>query len=95
MKYSEDLIEKTERLQDILAGIGQAPATAKRLSLCGGTALNLLRSKTPPRLSEDLDFNFRHSGRGDWGLARSETEAALKAVLQRLGYENGQNPAHI
>ena len=87
MEYSEDLIEKTERLLDILDGIGRAPAAAKRLSLCGGTALNLLRSKTPPRLSEDLDFNFRHGGRGDWGLARSETETALKAVLQRLGYD--------
>ncbi|MDO9536896.1 MAG: nucleotidyl transferase AbiEii/AbiGii toxin family protein [Thermoplasmata archaeon] len=87
MKYSEDLIEKTERLLDILTGIGQVPATAKRLSLCGGTALNLLRSKTPPRLSEDLDFNFRHSGRDDWGSARQETETALKSVLQRLGYD--------
>ena len=87
MEYSEDLLEKTKRLLDILDALGHAPATQRRLSLCGGTALNLLRSRRTPRLSEDLDFNFRYNGRVDWGIVRQETEDELKNIIQRLGYD--------
>ncbi len=56
------------------------------LSLYGGTALNLLHIKPLPRLSEDLDFNYRHSGSEDWGDVRDRIDEAIKRILYDKGY---------
>jgi len=60
--FPVDTIEKISHLSDILVKIGQTPFLRKRLSLYGGTALNLLRIPATYRLSVDLDFcaNQRH-----------------------------------
>jgi predicted nucleotidyltransferase component of viral defense system len=91
--YSLEMHEKIERLSDILVAIGDSEFLRKRLSLYGGTALNLVHSKDPPRLSEDLDFNYRHVDWGDWGEVRTKIDLELKGILHRLGYK--EEDVHI
>lgn len=57
--YPQQTIEKIGRLSDILQKIGQISFLQTRLSLYGGTALNLLRFQATYRLSIDIDFNYR------------------------------------
>jgi len=84
--YTKDIKEKMERLFEILLAIGQTEVLRKHLSLYGGTALNILHLKQSPRLSEDLDFNFRHFGEEDWGKKRDKIDAGIKWILDKLGY---------
>ena len=56
-----DIIEKITRISDILVRIGQDSLLRDALCLYGGTALNFLHFPETPRLSEDLDFNYRHT----------------------------------
>jgi predicted nucleotidyltransferase component of viral defense system len=84
--YSEDIVEKIQRLSEILITIADAKILKEHLSLCGGTALNLLHLDSPPRLSEDLDFNYRHFGDEDWGRIRDMIDMNLKRILDKLGY---------
>ena len=55
------------------------------MSLYGGTALNLLYLDQP-RLSEDLDFNYRHIDEEDWGKVREKIDDDLKWIINSLGY---------
>ncbi len=41
-----------------------------------------------PRLSEDLDFNYRHIDQEDWGEVRDKIDENLKYILRSLGYED-------
>jgi len=79
-------VEKIERLSDILVEFGYIPLLNKRLSLYGGTALNFLHFSDVPRLSEDLDYNYRHFENRDWGIVREEIDNLIKQVLDKLGY---------
>ncbi len=56
--------------------------------MTGGTALNLIYSEGIPRLSVDLDFNYRHEGSEDWGEVRTKIDDRLKAILESMGYED-------
>ena len=62
--YSGDVKEKVRRLGGILAAFGEAEILRGHLSLYGGTAINLLHMEQAPRLSEDLDFNYRQKFAG-------------------------------
>jgi len=84
--YSREIVEKVGRISDVLWELANDPLLSAVLSLYGGTALNLLHISPPPRLSEDLDFNYRHKGAEDWGDVRDEVDAAIKVILDDLGY---------
>lgn len=86
--FSLEIQEKIERLSHILLAIGETEFLRQRLSLYGGTALNLVHLSDAPRLSEDLDFNFRSTGDGAWDQARDMVDEKLKAILYRLGYDH-------
>ncbi len=81
------IIEKVDRISDILVRVGKDPLLRKTLCLYGGTALNFLHFPDTPRLSEDLDFNYRHTSERDWGDVRSEVDEHIKGILHGLGPE--------
>lgn len=54
--------------------------------LYGGTSLNFLHFKDIPRLSVDIDFNFRDLKTGDWGKERNKIDGILKKILSDLKY---------
>ncbi len=87
-EYTPDIVEKINRLSIILSAIGDAKLLQEHLCLYGGTALNLLHLKVAPRLSEDLDFNYRKIGDEDWGKKRDEIDHTIKRILDTLGYPN-------
>jgi predicted nucleotidyltransferase component of viral defense system len=84
------IIEKVGRISDVLVGIGQDPLLRDTLCLYGGTALNFLHFPETPRLSEDLDFNYRHKSERDWGDVRSEVDERIKEILRTHGYDDDQ-----
>jgi len=57
--FDDKTIEKIYRICDILQRISLVDYTKERLSLYGGTSLNFLHFKNIPRLSMDIDFNYR------------------------------------
>jgi len=87
--YSANTIEKMKRLCDILTSIQNASFLSKRLSLYGGTAINFIYLDLP-RLSEDLDFNYRHVDQTDWGETRERIDETIKWILDSLGYTSSQ-----
>jgi predicted nucleotidyltransferase component of viral defense system len=84
--YPETIREKIERICDILAQMNKLPLLKDHLSFHGGTALNFLYLNTP-RLSEDLDFNYRQMGERDWGEVRDDIDNETKRILYDLGYK--------
>ncbi len=84
------IVEKVARISDILVRIGDDPFLRDTLCLYGGTALNFLHFPGTPRLSEDLDFNYRHMSKRDWGDVRSEVDEHIKTILHDLWYEDDQ-----
>jgi len=64
-------VEKTCRVADVLKDISNIGFLTTRLSLYGGTALNVIYTSRTLRLSVDLDFNYRHKGTKDWGQVRT------------------------
>jgi predicted nucleotidyltransferase component of viral defense system len=79
-------MEKACRISDLLEDISAVKFLSERLSLYGGTALTFIHSKEIPRLSIDLDLNYRHKDNGDWGQVREEIDTRLKDLLYRQGY---------
>jgi len=84
--YAPEIREKVERISDILMRISEVSVLKNSLSLYGGTALNFLHFKEPPRVSEDLDFNYRHLTDEDWGAVRTKLDSLIKTILKDLGY---------
>jgi len=74
------------RISDVLLEMATDPLLSSALSLYGGTAINLLHISPIPRLSEDLDFNYRHHGERDWGDVRDDVDASIKRILYDQGY---------
>lgn len=88
-------VEKVLRISDLLEDISNVRFLQKRLCLYGGTALNFIYFKDIPRLSIDLDFNYRHVGDKDWGKVREEVEDRIKRLLHMRGYEDLRiNPSY-
>jgi predicted nucleotidyltransferase component of viral defense system len=86
--FNPRLIEKIYRISDILQKIYTTKYTKKRLSLYGGTALNFLHFKDIPRLSIDIDFNYRDQQQNDWAQERNEIDTIIKKILHDLHYNN-------
>jgi predicted nucleotidyltransferase component of viral defense system len=86
--FNPRLIEKIYRISDILQKIYTTKYTKKRLSLYGGTALNFLHFKGIPRLSIDIDFNYRDQQQNDWAQERNEIDTIIKKILHDLHYNN-------
>ncbi|MEE8358743.1 MAG: nucleotidyl transferase AbiEii/AbiGii toxin family protein [Candidatus Hydrothermarchaeales archaeon] len=80
-------VEKVLRISDLLEDISNVKFLHERLSLYGGTALNFIYFEDIPRLSVDLDFNYRHIEEKDWGEVRDEVEDKIKKLLYMRGYE--------
>jgi len=86
--YDPAQIEKVCRIGDSLTQISRIPFLLDRLSLYGGTALNLIHFRQMPRLSVDADFNYRHQGEErDWGETRRDIDDAYKQILYAQGYQ--------
>ena len=79
-------IEKVCRISDILENISAVPFMRKRLALYGGTALAFVHFDEIERLSVDIDFNYRHIDKEDWGEVRDEIDENMKTILYSLGY---------
>ena len=87
--YQPKEIEKIHRLFAILEQIGNIKFLSDRLSFYGGTALNFIHFKDIPRLSVDLDFNYRHVDEDrDWGEVRKEIDRLIMRILRDLGYND-------
>lgn len=84
--FDEKTIEKIYRICDILQRISLVDYAKERLSLYGGTSLNFLHFKNVPRLSMDIDFNFRDLQTGDWGKERDKIDKIIKKILSDLKY---------
>lgn len=84
--FDEKTIEKIYRICDILQKISLVEYTKERLSLYGGTGLNFLHFKDIPRLSIDIDFNYRDLKTGDWEQERNKIDTILKKILSDLKY---------
>lgn len=80
-------IEKVCRISDLLEDISAVKFLKDRLSLYGGTALTFIYSKEILRLSIDLDLNYRHLDKKDWGEVRNEIDEKIKALLYRQEYK--------
>ncbi len=86
--FDEKTIEKIFRICDILQRISLVDFTKERLSLYGGTSLNFLHFKNIPRLSLDIDFNYRDLQTGDWEKERNKIDSILKKILSDLKYSD-------
>ncbi|MFB0563210.1 MAG: nucleotidyl transferase AbiEii/AbiGii toxin family protein [Candidatus Lokiarchaeia archaeon] len=80
-------LEKVLRISDLLEDIFSVKFLKERLSLYGGTALNFIHFDIP-RLSVDLDFNYRHVDRRDWGKVREDVEGRIKEILYLRNYKD-------
>ena len=83
--------EKIVRLSTVLQMISKDPFLKDSLVFMGGTALNFgVLGDAPPRLSFDLDFNFRESDDQTTPLPMNEvmstTHDKLQNLLLRLNY---------
>lgn len=88
-RYSPSVVDKIHRLFDFLEHIDKMKFLSDRLSFYGGSALNFIHFTEVPRLSVDLDFNFRQSdGETEWGDVRKEIDSLLLRILNDLGYES-------
>jgi len=79
-------MEKACRISDMLEDISAVKFLSERLSLYGGTALAFIHSQEIPRLSIDVDLNYRHKNNVEWGEVREEIDKRLKDLLYRQGY---------
>lgn len=95
--YDARELEKVLRISDLLEDISHVKFLYKRLSLYGGTVLNFIYLRDIPRLSIDLDFNYRHLDDKDWGNVRDEVEHRIKKLLYLKGYAESDlriNPSY-
>jgi len=85
-RFSAREIEKVCRISDLLEDISAVKFLRDRLALYGGTAFTFIYSKEILRLSIDLDLNYRHLDKKNWGEVRSEIDERIKALLYRQEY---------
>lgn len=85
--YRPEVYEKAARLLDYLAAVDEHPHLKSRLTLRGGTAINLFMADAP-RLSVDADLNYIGAEDAKAMIAdRPIVEKALRDVGKNLGYE--------
>ncbi len=84
--FHKDIIEKVHRLVNMLDYINSNTFLQERLTLKGGTALNLTVFNLP-RLSVDLDFDYHsYEQRATVLEERKKVQDILYAYLRREGY---------
>ena len=77
------MLEKVLKLIAVLEALNRHPATAGKLALKGGTAINLFLFDVP-RLSVDIDLNYVGSADREVMLAERPTiMATVKAVCRQ------------
>lgn len=90
--FSEDLIEKVMRLEELLQDIFRHPYLGKRLLLKGGTALNYCCFDRP-RLSVDIDLNYIGSARVKvMQEERPKIYEAITKIAEDKGYKILREP---
>lgn len=83
--FRPEILEKVDRLLDLLELMQRHPYLKSRLALKGGTALNLFIFDVP-RLSVDIDVNYIGAlDRETMRVERRPLEIAMEAVASRLG----------
>jgi predicted nucleotidyltransferase component of viral defense system len=88
--FSLNDIEKVCRLSDVIEDISYVPFLRDRLSLYGGTALAFIYYQSLPRLSIDIDFNYRQVNSTEWGQVRTQIDEQVKTILAMQGYTPDQ-----
>jgi hypothetical protein len=84
--FDPPVVEKVERLLELLDGIANNPYLRPRLILHGGTALNVFRADMP-RLSVDIDLVYVGSQAADGMLSeRGSVDNELRTLAAKLGY---------
>lgn len=84
--FRPDVLEKVARLLGLLEALGSHPFLKGKLTLKGGTALNLFVFNVP-RLSVDIDLNYVGAEDREIMLAeRPKIEQAVQAVCAREGF---------
>ena len=58
-RFRPEVQRKLRRISDLAERIYLVPFLSRRLAFYGGTCLNFVHMENAPRLSLDLDFNFR------------------------------------
>lgn len=82
-EFRPDTLEKVLRLGRLLTQIRRHPFLGDRLTLKGGTALNLFFGGPVPRLSVDLDLNYvRPIAREEMLREKPEVERALRLLAE-------------
>ena len=90
--FSEDLIEKVIRLEELLQDIFRHPYLSKRLLLKGGTALNFCYFDRL-RLSVDIDLNYIGSARVKvMQEERPKIDEAITKIVEDKGYKILRKP---
>ncbi len=85
--FPQATAEKVWRLLGVLRELQASPATRDRLTLKGGTALNVFHSPTIPRLSVDIDLMATGFPDAAPNTAdRGRLIESVKAALSRLNY---------
>ncbi len=91
--YKPEILEKVYRLLETLEQLISIPYLKERLVLKGGTALNLFYLNDVPRLSVDIDLNYRgHLEREKMLEERPILTSAIKQVLEQNKYEHQRSP---
>jgi len=93
--FSTPVIDKVERLLEVLAALREDPVLEDAFVLHGGTALNLFHDDAP-RLSVDIDLMFvAEPDMETMRRARPEVDSRFRRVVQGLGYlVQGTNDEH-
>jgi len=90
--FRPEILEKVDRLLDLLELMQRHPYLKSRLALKGGTALNLFVFDIP-RLSVDIDVNYIGAlDRETMRAERQPLERAMEAVAGRLGLKLQRAP---
>jgi predicted nucleotidyltransferase component of viral defense system len=85
--FQAELLEKVQRLLELLESLRSHPFLKERIALKGGTALNLFVLGLP-RLSVDIDLNYIGSKNREVMLSdRSKIRQAIQAVCGRQGMQ--------
>jgi hypothetical protein len=93
--FAAPVIDKVERLLEILGALREDPVLSDVFVLHGGTALNLFHDQLP-RLSVDIDLLFvATDDAGEMRGMRPEIDARFRRVVEALGYlVQGTNREH-
>jgi hypothetical protein len=84
--FAPSVVDKVERLLEVLSALREDPFLGELFVLHGGTALNLFHDRLP-RLSVDIDLMFAGAVEvEDMRVMRPEVHARFREVVGGLGY---------